>query len=549
MNTYIITGQPAFDDLIPRVKWFLEQDVLELNIEGQKIKGYRSPDAKSLWIRDHSDMMRMGKYFEPDLKSAVTHFAETQAANGRIFDYVTTHPEKLPCERENWTKYVRVPVEADVEFRFIKAAYLAWQATGDDDWILGLLPSMERALDYIFLNPQRTESKSGLVKRAYTIDTWDFAYTDGKHDWLQFQINDDTYWGIFHGDNSGYFEALSIMELLYDYFDSLPGATPLPVFREGPGLGTINKAKGRGQKAKIRQKKEELRNKTNEVCWNGRFYTHFVKITPVVVDGVDEASQLSMANPMSINRGMATHEMAVSILREYQERTESTRAFAGWFSIDPPFPDGIFGDEKLIGGAYINGGIFPLAGGELAMAAFNHGFESYGVEILRQYYSLISEKNETYLWYLPDGTPCSEENSTSPEAMPTDGWGSSAMAWALIEGLAGISDRLKGFEKSAFSPRWIAAGVHEAKVGISYQASGKGISYQYIYSSDHLSIQLECASDIDFHILVAPDATVDSVDLNGLLIDYQVEKIENSQYVNFLSAIDGRADIRINFKG
>ena len=121
----------------PLVRGFLEQSALDLAIDGQRIRGYRTPDARSVWIRDHSDMMRAFRHFEPDLTSAVQHFADTQAASGRVFDYVTTFPEKPPCERENWTKYVRVPVEADVEYRFVKAAYLAWQASGDDEWMRG----------------------------------------------------------------------------------------------------------------------------------------------------------------------------------------------------------------------------------------------------------------------------------------------------------------------------------------------------------------------------------------------------------------------------
>ena len=86
------------------IKSFLEKDSLDVSIDGNKIRGYRSPDAKSIWIRDYSDMFRGFKYFETDLKSTIDHFAETQAANGRIFDYFTTFPEKLPSERENWTK-------------------------------------------------------------------------------------------------------------------------------------------------------------------------------------------------------------------------------------------------------------------------------------------------------------------------------------------------------------------------------------------------------------------------------------------------------------
>ena len=545
-STYVKTGLQAFDDLIPRVKHFLSQDILELNIDGETVKGYRSPDAKSLWIRDHSDMMRAAKYFETDLKSAVDHFAATQSANGRIFDYVTTHPEKLPCEKENWTKYVRVPVEADVEYRFIKAAWIAWQATGDDDWILGLMPTMERALNYIFTNKQRVDSATGLVKRAYTIDTWDFAYTAGKYHWLQFQIDENTFWGISHGDNSGYFEAYTILGTLYEYFEQKAQGSRLKA--QGKAQGSRLKAQGTRLKAQV------LRDKANEVCWNGRFYTHFVKITPVVIDGVDEAEQLSLSNPMAINRGLASHEQAVSIIKEYISREEKTKAFAGWFSIEPPFPDGIFGDEKLIGGAYINGGIFPLVGGELAMAAFNHGFETYGVEILKKYYSLISQKNETFLWYLPDGTPCSEENSTSPEAMPTDGWGSSAMAWALMEGLAGIEDKHKRFEKIRLSPRWLAAGITEAEVGVGYQVQGigfqvSGVGYRYKYSGLGVDIDLVCSADADFHVLIGPEDEVRRLEVNRLICPYRIEMVEQSKYVNFSAGIEDRAEIRITFKG
>ena len=105
---------------------FLQADTLDLMIDGTSVRGFRSPDTPALWIRDHSDILRGGKYIEPDVQSAVACFAGAQAASGRLFDYVTTFPEKKPCERENWEKWVRVPVEADVEYRFVKAAYLAW---------------------------------------------------------------------------------------------------------------------------------------------------------------------------------------------------------------------------------------------------------------------------------------------------------------------------------------------------------------------------------------------------------------------------------------
>jgi hypothetical protein len=446
VDTVVRTGRAEFDGLFPLVRGFLERSALDLAIDGRRIRGYRTPDARSVWIRDHSDMMRVVRHFEPDLTSAVQHFADTQAANGRVFDYVTTFPEKLPCERENWTKYVRVPVEADVEYRFVKAAYLAWQASGDDEWMAALLPGLERAMRYIMSHPWYWDPVRGLVKRPYTIDTWDFAYTAGRHEWLQFQITDDTYCLDHARRPSGYFEAFG------------PGGTAAPP----PGDERIARVTG------TRAATSALCENLNRACWNGRFYTHFVKLTPVAIPGVDEAAQLSLSNPMAINRGAASHVQAVSILREYHRRRDEWRAFAEWFSIDPPFPDGAFGDERLVGGAYCNGGIMPLAGGELARAAFDHGFEAYGADILRRFFERVSNAGATYLWYFPDGRPSTVETSTSPEASPTDGWGSSAMAWALTEGLAGIVDRGCGFDLATVAPRWLAAGV-EKRVAVGYR--------------------------------------------------------------------------------
>jgi len=481
--TFIKTGKKEFDEFYPRIKAFLQQDSLDMEIDGEKVRGYRSPDSRAIWIRDHSDILRGAKYIEKDMISAVEHFAATQAVNGRIFDYFTTYPDKLPSQRENWTKYVRVPVEADVEYRFIKAAYIAWQAAGDDQWIKGLLPHMEKALHYVLTDPQRWDDQHQLVKRAYTIDTWDFAYTAGKNDWLEFQITDNTFWGIMHGDNSGYYEAFRIMELLYDFFQNSIRAQYW------------------------REQAEGIRSRMNRVCWNGRFYTHFVKLTPVDIPGVEEEAQLSLSNPMDINRGTASHEKAVCILHEYKKRRQETKAFAEWFSIDPPFPTGIFGDKKLKPGAYINGGILPLVGGELAKAAFNHGFETYGVDILTQYY---------------------------------------AMLYAMIEGLAGVEDRLKLFRKVQLSPRWPAAGVNEAEVRLQYAASGS--SFGYLYRSKEKEIVLEIEADeavVQFHILLPEGLSGQSVKINNEKVDFINTVIEQSAYVDFRTSIKKGAAIEI----
>jgi len=521
---YVRTGTPAFDELYPRIARFLEQDLLEVNIDGERIRGYRSPDARSIWIRNYSDMMRALRYSEADLKSTIRHFADNQARNGRIFDYFTTFPEKLPCERENWTKYVRTPVEADTEFRFIKAAWLAWQATGDDTFIRDLMPSFEKALGYV-MSGRYFDKDKYLFRRPYTIDTWDFAYTAGQHDWLQFQIDDKTFWGYFHGDNSGYYEAFHFMSYWYGMFGD------------------------KTRSAQWRDRALKLRKSLNSTCFNGSFYTHFVKQTPVTIDGVDEASQLSLSNPAAINRGAATQQIASSIINEYMKRRETTSAFAEWFSIDPPFPSGIFGDYKLAGGAYCNGGIMPLTGGELARAALEYGYEQYGIDILMRYYDMISTNGETYLWYFPDGKPSTVERSTSPEAKPTDGWGSSAMLYAFIEGLVGVQDKDKLFRRVRICPKWSAAGIEKAEANIDYKSSGAFVKYAYSQAADKISLKLSGSYEqIQLSLLLPGNFVAGDLLIGGKKKKYTSSVVNKSTFINADADVKGECEIILKLK-
>jgi hypothetical protein len=524
-KTSIICHHPQLDALLPRIKGFLDKDVSEYTVMGSRVRGYRSPDGPSLWLRDHSDMMRGFRYWERDMKSMVDYFAETQTRRGWLFDFVAQVPEKLPSERENWAKHVRVPVEADVEYRFVNAVFLAWQATGDDRWMKQLLPAVEKALAYVLTDPWRWDPKHRLVKRGLTVDTWDFDYTAGRHSWLNFQVTDRTFWGIMHGDNSGYYEAFLRLAAMYAHLKD----------RKRSGYWSRYAA--------------AFRRRANALCFNGRFYTHHVHLVPVKIPGVDESGQLSLSNPMDINRGLATHAIAKAILQEYARRGAATRGFAEWFSIDPPFPDGIFGDEKIVGGAYCNGGIMPLVGGELARAAFEHGFEQYGVEQLLKYADLTKD-NETYLWYFPDGRHATREASTSPEAYPTDGWGSSAMLYALMEGLAGVVDMGCLFRNVTIAPRWIAADRNEAEVTAAYGASGAFISYSYLHDPRRHTIEIEITGNavINLHLLLPLNTRKARVRVDGRAQPSRVVFVESSPYVDCRMHVKRPLCVSINYE-
>lgn len=384
---------------------------------------------------------------------------------------------------------------------------------------------MEKALNYVLTDEWRWDKKTKLVKRAYTIDTWDFDYTAGRHPWLNFQVNNDTYWGIMHGDNSGYVEAFSQLAALYLHL-------------------------GMGKRARYWKKfADALRRRTNKLCFNGMFYTHHLHLVPVTIQGVDESKQLSLSNPMDVNRGLATHVMAASIIREYQKRGREKSTFADWFSIDPPMPDGIFGDEKLVAGAYCNGGLMPLVGGELARAAFEHGFEQYGVEQLLKYETL-TRSNESYLWYFPDGRHSTVETSTSPDASPTDGWGSSAMMYALMEGLAGVVDEHKLLQKVRLSPRWLAAGRNEASVCVTYGASGA--SFEYAFERNETAKTMEiiikgrCRAHM--HLLLPSGTKATQVAVNGKRVAFANKKVEESLYVDTDINVKNDTIVRVYYR-
>jgi glycogen debranching enzyme len=294
------------------------------------------------------------------------------------------------------------------------------------------------------------------------------------------------------------------------------------------------------------QRARQIRKKMNELCWNGKFYTHFVKLTPVTIKGVDENRQLSLSNPMDINRGAADHQKAVSIIKEYIKRRRQTNAFSEWFSIDPPFPDGVFGDAKLKAGAYVNGGIMPLVGGELSRAAFEHGFERYGVGILKRYFDMIYSTGESYLWYFPDGSPSTKEASTSPEASSADAWGSSAMLYAFIEGLCGIEDNSKLFNTVRLSPRWASAGVDKAEVRVIYAASGKSAGYTYTQEKDRISMDVLCpGGEVIFHVLLPEKRKIRAVEEDGHVLDYKETPVEKSRYADFYTNKKKKISVKI----
>jgi hypothetical protein len=152
-------------------------------------------------------------------------------------------------------EFHRIPVENDVEYLFIEGLYYTWKATGDDSWMKEMLDKALKAVEYSTTNPYRWSEKYQLLKRGYTIDTWDFQNDDdaavsaGKDNYPDAMVIrlHNTRFGVMFGDNTGmYAGCLYLADML-------------------------NHAGRKEEAERIKKLGEGILNRLDALAWNGRF--------------------------------------------------------------------------------------------------------------------------------------------------------------------------------------------------------------------------------------------------------------------------------------
>ena len=343
------------------------------------------------WILDHAHTAKGMQYFSPHAAGLVDLLRETQREDGMIWSNV--NPDPGPgwfdtaygpydyCRRWKGLLLTRQPVENHPEYCFVDALHRAWKGSGDDAWMRRQLRAARRALDYGATDRSRWSKRFGLLKRGYTIDSWDFQVHDEYE--VDFPVPstmlidpDRTKFGVFFGDNTGHILACrQLAEML-----------------EQAGRARVAR--------RYRDRAREMLDRLNALAWNGRFFVHRVEEDPSVKRdlGVDEKSQIAFSNAYSVNRGLP-HEQVVAIIRTYRDlkRHLPPGSPGEWYAIYPPFGRG-FGKESARW-QYMNGGVHPHAAGELALGAFEHGFEAYGADILRRVLGLGRQHGRVHFAY------------------------------------------------------------------------------------------------------------------------------------------------------
>lgn len=474
------------------------------------------------WMRDHIHTMKAYKYWEKDMGSYLEFYMGRQTPKGMYFDYWESYKDHnvgqlyfTNCfdrqfyfvDVENQNFFFRMPMEADNEYLMVEGVYTCWQSTGDMVFLKTWLPTLEKGMKYLMNDPLRWSAKNMLVKRPYTIDTWDFT---SQPDSLKsvarllghIDCTEKTPKGIMHGDNSGMFQACRQLAKLYE-------------------------VTGNAQKEKEWILQGDLfLQRLNSICWNGKYYSHFIPEDPYPAHiKSDPLNSIGLSNTYSMNRGTTTPEMAASIIKTYQEIGEKTKgeSIAPWFGIYP-FIAPHFGNYKV--GEYMNGAILPLVGGELCKAAFQNGYEKYAVEQLKLAIQIM-DKNSGLLPGCVNG-----DGTAQAEAIPNE-WGQAAFVSALVEGLAGVVDQSIQFHDVEISPRWDFAGVEKTSVTVGYGNDGKQVSYTYHFIPKANQVRISTEGKFDrftLRIPVPEKMKTASATINGRNTPVKIQQVNASRY-------------------
>lgn len=466
--------------------------------------------AHPKWVRDHIGELRAFKHWEHDLRQYLELIAEHQAPEGFFYEMVQLptdlHVETVDdsCkyyDQANNLYFIRLEMEADIEYLMVEGSLAVYQATGDEAWIRKMLPALERGIEYMITSPKRWDKEHGLVKRALTIDTWDFA--DGQPPENR-MILPHAKMSIMHGDNSGVYAAMKTLAWLDTRFG----------YPERAAYWERHAAK--------------LKENLDKYCWTGKFYQHMLHLGHDGVDGSDERERMSLSCAYDMNRGIMTFDQIQETLQEYRRRLEETECFAEWFSVNPPYESfGGVNHELYPKNIYVNGGLSSLVAGELAKAALENGQERYGWDVLSRLMRCVERDGELFFLY----HPLTGQNLGGGPS----GWSAAAIIAAIEEGLAGITDTDVLFRKMRFAPRWAVTQIREIKYITGYEESGVFVSSAYALHANRMELALWTPSEfVHCHILLPQACTHwEKILLNGKEIEAECVRINESVYADF----------------
>ena len=515
MPGVLTTGDPTWGDFLHLLRNTINGERSLVFVDGRKMMVNKN------WIRDHVHVLKAMRHWEYDYAGYVDFTLAHQRADGCILELVKqaddSHwryaaPESRKFFPDDNLAMCRLDIEADVEYLLVEGATYCYRISGDDAWLARALPRLEKAIDYVTSDPKRWDARHGLVKRGYTIDTWDFTYEPASV--TNRTLTAATPQAIMHGDNSGVYQAMA-------------------------QLAWLNGRLGRTAKAAAwRARADALKAAMYKHLWNGRFFFHQLPLNVPPVDA-HERERLSLSAAYDMNRGLMPVADCRKTIEEFRRRRQTTDCFAEWFTVDPPYD---FTFARHPRGDYVNGGVCLFTAGELAKAALENGYEAYGWDILVRVKEMAARDGTLYFLY--DRTTATSINA----ALGPSAWGAASVLSAFDEALAGVRDAGVRYDAIRFSPRWPVTGLDEVRYFTGYEAADAVVDVRYVRRANGLRY-LVCApaKALAAHILLPSGAAAREVWLNGAPRAFETTAVGDSQYVDFETEGTGTYDIEILF--
>ena len=470
------------------------------------------------WIRDHVHVMKAMRHWEYDTSSFLNFIIDTQREDGQYYEMIKQLDDKhwSFVNKDCYVIYpddnlalIRLELEADIEYLVVEGAVYHYKTTGDDEWLKRVLPRLEKGIRYVTSDPKRWDKEHGLVKRPFTIDTWDFTPLPDSHE--NRRIEPHTPMSVMHGDNSGVYQAMHLLAWLNRRLQ--------------------NEEAARQWEARA----QDIRANMRRYLWNGKFFIHQLHLHHGGIDR-KESERLSLSNTYDVNRGVTDLSESRSIIEEYRRRRKTTALFAEWFTVDPPYEQ--FANFKK--GNYVNGAVSPFTAGELAKAAFQNGYEAYGWDIVKRFMKLVERDRCPYFLYYPDSSP-------QPHGGPS-AWGAAAFISAVDEGLAGIVDAGVKYDELLFSPRFPVTHYTELRYLTGYEISGALVDVRYILTDAGMRYDVYSpARKITAHVLLPDGKNCKKLLIGEKEAPFSIEKVGDSFYVNADTQADGYARFELLF--
>ena len=515
MPGVLTTGDPTWGDFLHLLRNTINDERSLVFVDGRKMMVNKN------WIRDHVHVLKAMRHWEYDYAGYVDFTLAHQRADGCILELVKqaddSHwryaaPESRKFFPDDNLAMCRLDIEADVEYLLVEGATYCYRISGDDAWLARALPRLEKAIDYMTSDPKRWDTAHGLVKRGYTIDTWDFTYEPASV--TNRTLTPATPQAIMHGDNSGVYQAMT-------------------------QLAWLNDRLGRAAKATAwRARADALKAAMYKHLWNGRFFFHQLPLNVPPVDA-HERERLSLSAAYDMNRGLMPVADCRRTIEEFRHRRQTTDCFAEWFTVDPPYD---FTFARHPRGDYVNGGVCLFTAGELAKAALENGYEAYGWDILVRVKEMAARDGTLYFLY--DRTTATSINA----ALGPSAWGAASVLSAFDEALAGVRDAGVRYDAIRFSPRWPVTGLDEVRYFTGYEAANAVVDVRYVRRANGLRYLLRSpAKNVTAHILLPSGTAAREVWLNGAPRAFETTAVGDSRYVDFETEGTGTYDIEILF--